>query len=142
MFQYLNWWNQISFCECWAPFKISLADRWISPLTVSLLYLRTRLQKKYCCSDKIKVYVSLDNCWTYLWITLQINWICDACKWYWKNEDQKCDIWQISKLSHLNIKLSTLKWDLVDRCCKIYSWHWQNDDLNLNKFWLYSLQNN
>ena len=49
------------------------------------------------------------------------------------NEDQKCDIWQISKLTQLNIKFGTLGSDLVDRCCEIYIWHWQNEDLNLKQ---------
>ena len=30
-----------------------------------------------------------------------------------KNHDQKCDIWQILKVSQLNIKFTTLKLDLV-----------------------------
>ena len=50
-----------------------------------------------------------------------------------KNQDQKCDIWQISKVSQLNIKFSTLKSDLVDRYYEINIWHWQNDDFNLNQ---------
>ena len=48
-----------------------------------------------------------------------------AFKWYQKNQDQKCDSWQISKVSQLNIKFSTLKSDLVDRYCEINIWHWQ-----------------
>ena len=41
----------------------------------------------------------------------QINWIYDPFKWDWKNQDQKCDIWQILKVGQLNIKFSTLKSD-------------------------------
>ena len=39
----------------------------------------------------------------------------------------------ISMVSQLNIKFSTLKSDLVDRCCKLYIWHKQNNDLNLTQ---------
>ena len=49
------------------------------------------------------------------------------------NEDQKCDFWQISILSLLNIKFSTLKSDLVDWYCEINICYWQNDDLNLKQ---------
>ena len=50
-----------------------------------------------------------------------------------KNHDQKWDIWKKSKVSHLNIKFSTFKSDLVDRYWEINILYWQNDDLNLNQ---------
>ena len=48
-----------------------------------------------------------------------------------KNEDQKCDIWQISMVSQLNIKFSTLKSNLVDS--EINIWNWHNDGLDLKQ---------
>ena len=42
-------------------------------------------------------------------------------------------------MSQLSLKSSTLKSDLVDRCCEIYIWHLQNDELNLKQILALSL---